>query len=1041
METKCTRMLVLFLGYVVFLVAIPSASQPQAARQLLRFRDSLPESSKSLLQWNQTTSASAHCSWDGVECYSETDFRVKSLKLEKFYLSGILEDSFSYLCQLPDLTILHLTNTNFTGNVPAELGNCSQLNDIFLFNNSLSGPIPPHIFKPGRLLGLDLGSNQLSGTIPPEVGQCKSLQYLALDNNLLNGEIPSELFSIANLSKVYLMNNNLTGALPELPSPCLLSQFRIPRNSFHGPLPLSLSNCHDLQFLDVSDNNLGGILQQNIFQNLTQLTHLYLDGNDFEGQVPMSLWSLRNLTTLILGGNRFNGSLPEDIGRCDQLTHLNLSGNILTGLIPNSVSYLRNLKVLYLNKNKLSGPLPPGIGNCSSLVEVEITSNNITGILPPEICSLRSLETLFLDENQIEGPIPHCIESLISLRVLTIFGNRLTGRIPSGIRKLTNLIDLVLAQNKLTGEIPSDLGKNNVPGLIKLDLTGNHLTGEIPSTLCSGNRLLRLTLGDNQFTGSFPAEFIKCKPLHRFFLYNNRLQGSMPIDMGISSSISEFNIRGNLFEGTIPTVIGSWSNLSLFDLSGNQFSGTIPQEFGKLQKLVRLRMSSNRLTGEIPPELSLCPRITELDLSKNELEGGVPSEIISSSTLAIIRLQDNKLNGVIPDSFVSSHLYEVQLGNNLLKGSFPCSLGSLQNFNYLLNLSMNQFSGEIPRCIGKLAYLPTLDISSNSFSGTIPSEVNNMKALSFLNISHNQFSGQIPVVWANVLEKHPGTYLGNPRLCSVSTKTGNCGGHKKALSRGILAGIITGSLFLTACLIAAIYALVTRVWHHTPSSPHQALLYSRSSNEDLPEDLNFLDILRGTEGWSDKHVIGRGKHGTVYRAQSVKSKKHWAVKRVDLTEANFNSEMRILNLVRHRNILRMGGYSIRNGYGYIVTEYMPEGTLYHLLHQRRPRVALNWEQRYRIAFGIAQGLSYLHHDCVPQIIHRDIKSDNVLLDSEFEPKIGDFGAAKLDSEVDENQTASAIIGTLGYIAPGKHQLVLHCRYLCYNIVDSKSVFI
>ncbi|KAL0299739.1 UNVERIFIED_CONTAM: Leucine-rich repeat receptor-like protein kinase PEPR2 [Sesamum radiatum] len=209
------------------------------------------------------------------------------------------------------------------------------------------------------------------------------------------------------------------------------------------------------------------------------------------------------------------------------------------------------------------------------------------------------------------------------------------------------------------------------------------------------------------------------------------------------------------------------------------------------------------------------------------------------------------------------------------------------------------------------------------------------------------------------------------------------------------------------------------VWagHPQPSSPHQSLLYHRSGTEDLPEDLSFQDILRATEGWSDKYVIGRGKHGTVYRTESVKSRKHWAVKKVGISETKFSSEMRTLSLVRHRNVLRMGGYSIRDGYGFIVTEYMPEGTLYYLLHQRRPQVALNWETRYRIALGIAQGLSYLHHDCVPQIIHRDIKSDNILLDSELEPKIADFGAAKMEPDSDESPAVSAIVGTLGYIAP------------------------
>ncbi|KAL1544427.1 receptor-like protein kinase [Salvia divinorum] len=1033
-------MFLLYLGYVLFIVPIPSASQPQAALQLLRFRNSLAETSRSLLQWNHTiTSASAHCSWPGVTCYSnKTDFRVQSLIVPELGLSGVLVDSFPYLCQIPDLITLDLSENNFSGSVPAVVGNCSKLIEVFLYNNSLSGPLPPDIFTPGMLQRLDLGLNQLSGTIPPEVGQCKSLIYLGLDQNLLNGGVPSELFSIPSLSELYLNGNSLNGSLPDFPSNCSLVILHLPKNSFHGPLPPSVSNCRQLKFLDASKNNLGGEIQQDFFKGLTQLEKVYLFGNNFEGEIPMSLWSLRNLTELILEGNKFNGSISEDIKQCDKLTYLDLSLNALTGHLPTSVSYLRNLETMYLHNNTLAGPLPSGIGNCTSLVHVVFRFNEISGFLPPEICGLRSLKTLILNYNQIGGPIPPCIENLISLQVFSIYCNKMTGRIPPGITNLTNLTDLVLAQNNFTGDIPSNLGKNMVPGLGILDLTGNQFTGEIPSTVCSGNRLVRLTIGDNKFTGGFPTEIIKCKSLYRLFLYNNRLQGSIPNDMGNSSSIAHFDVRGNLFEGTIPTVFGSWRNLSLIDLSENKFSGSIPQEFGELQILVEMNISSNRLTGAIPPELSRCTKIDKLDLSKNGLAGGIPSEILSSSTLTIIRLQENKLRSVIPDVFMSSQrLRELQLGNNLLAGHFPCSLSRIQNFQYL-NLSANRISGEIPSCIGDLNMLEILDISSNNFSGEIPSATYNMRSLLFVNISYNQLSGQIPAVWAKALESNPRATLGNPRLCLASMKGGNCRSHKKAHPGGsVLAGIIIGSFFLTVCLLAAIYALLTRFWHRTPSSPHQALLYHQSSNEELPEDLNFMDILRGTEGWSDKHVIGRGKHGTVYRAESVKSKKQWAIKKVDLTESKFNSEMRILNLVRHRNILRMGGYSIRNGYGYIVTEYMPEGTLYHLLHKRLPRVALTWERRCRIALGIAQGLSYLHHDCVPPIIHRDIKSDNILLDSEIEPRIGDFGAAKLDSDVDEDETASVIVGTLGYIAPENAyatRLTDKCDVYSYGII-------
>ncbi|XP_057804245.1 leucine-rich repeat receptor-like protein kinase PEPR2 [Salvia miltiorrhiza] len=1030
----------LFFCYVLLLVPIPSASQPQAALQLLRFRNSLPEASKSLLQWNQTTSSSAHCTWPGVSCYSnETDFRVERLKLTGFGLTGVLEESFPYLCELPDLILVDLQGNNFSGSVPAVLGNCSHLNHVNLKSNNLSGPIPPHLFKPGKLIALNLGRNKLSGTIPPEVGLCRRLEYLSLEENSFTGGIPTELFTISSLIYLSLNLNKLNGSLPDLPSPCSLVELQLTENSFHGGLPSSIRNCHDLQVLIASFNHLGGVMQQDIFKGLTQLKTLFLSGNNFQGQIPMSLWSLRNLTTLVLRRNGFNGSIPEDIRQCDQLTHLDLSDNVLTGPIPAAISYLRSLEIMNLYNNTLDGPLPPGIGNCTSLLEVVLRENRLSGILPPEICGLRSLEFLMLNYNQIEGPIPYCIGSLISLTVFSVYSNRMTGTIPGGITKLTNLTDLVLAQNNFEGEIPSDLGKNMIPGLGILDLTGNQFTGAIPRAACTGNRLLRFTLGDNKFSGGFPTEIIKCKSLYRLFLYNNRLEGSIPNDIGNSSSIAHFDIRGNLFEGTIPTVFGSWSNLSLIYLSENKFSGSIPREFGELQNLVEMNISSNRLTGEIPPELSRYPRIDKLDLSKNELAGGVPSGILSSSTLTVIRLQDNKLTGVVPDAFGSSQKLQVlQLGNNLLEGHFPCSLSRIENFNYL-NLSTNKISGEIPRCIGDLDMLEILDISSNNFSGEIPSAAtDNMRTLHFLNISNNQLSGQIPAVWAKVLALHPWTFVGNPELCSATTESDNCARHKKSQPRGlVLAGIITGSFFLMAGLLVAIYVLVARVWNCTPSSPEQELPYNQSRNEDLPEDLNFVDILRGTEGWSDKHVIGRGKHGTVYRAESVKSKKQWAIKKVDLAESKFNSEMRILSTVRHRNILRMGGYSIRNGYGCIVTEYMPEGTLYHLLHKRLPRVALTWEQRCRIALGVAQGLSYLHHDCVPQIIHRDIKSDNILLDFEFEPKIADFGTAKLDSDVDEDQTASTIVGTLGYVAPENaysSRLTDKCDVYSYGII-------
>ncbi|PHU23535.1 hypothetical protein BC332_08642 [Capsicum chinense] len=329
---------------------------------------------------------------------------------------------------------------------------------------------------------------------------------------------------------------------------------------------------------------------------------------------------------------------------------------------------------------------------------------------------------------------------------------------------------------------------------------------------------------------------------------------------------------------------------------------------------------------------------------------------------------------------------------------------------------MNKFSGKIPRCLSNLDNLEILDLSSNDLFGAIPSEMQKMRSLTFLNISFNNLSGQIPDRWEKLLSSHPGFALGNPGLCLSDTEGSNCKQVKKSQEKWkTMAGVISGCVLSMAIIVAAMYLLVTRIWHPILLNKHR-LVKCQSGSEDLPDGITFEDIVHATEDWSEKYVIGRGKHGTVYKMESAKSKKLWAVKKVDLAHRAFSDEMRSLNSVRHRNLVRLGGYCMRHGYGFILTEFIPGGTLHELLHQRKPFVVLDWESRHLIALGIAQGLSYLHHDSVPQIIHRDLKSDNVMLDSEMVPKIGDFGIAKIVSD-EENSTNSKIVGTLGYIAP------------------------
>ncbi|GMP25000.1 hypothetical protein CsSME_00002067 [Camellia sinensis var. sinensis] len=1041
-------MFFLFLNCVLFsltlfLVSSSISSFPQSAIYLLHFRNSLPEPSQLLLPWNQSTSSSSsHCQWPGVSCYSNINLHVKSLNLSGFGISGTLNDSVPNLCRLPHLLSIDLSGNNFTGSLSLMLGNCSQLNTILLNDNAITGPIPPEIFHSNskQLLKLDLGFNFLSGTVPPEVGLCTNLEYLGLYDNFLTGQIPSQLFSLENLRFLYLSTNNFTGALPDFSSSCSISDLRIHENSFSSYLPPSLGSCHNLSVFYASYNSIEGIILPEIFKGLSQLQCLYLANNNLQGEIPETLWGLENLQEIELSRNNLNGSISEKIGQSHLLSIIALSYNNLIGQIPSSIGNLRNLNTLGLSNNMLNGSIPPELSNCTSLLEIGLQNNFIEGAIPSEICSLQSLQIFYAFDNHIEGQIPQQIGKMTSLVELALYNNSITGTIPYGITSLTSLTFLSLAHNDLTGEVPYELGKNNMPGLVKLDLTGNRFYGPIPSGLCAGNSLSFLILGNNRFNGTFPVNIGKCKSLRRVILSSNLLQGNIPENLDMNIGVSYLDIRGNLFTGQIPKVFGFWSNLSMIDFSGNMFSGSIPPELGRLRNLQTLKLSSNRLVGRIPSDLGRCTEMTKMDLSNNSLSESIPSEIITNVKLQSLILQDNNLSGLIPDSFSSSQsLFELNLGNNMLEDPIPCSLSKLQHFNLVLNLSNNRFSGEIPKCLRYLDKLEILDLSSNSFSGAIPPELNNMISLSFVNISFNRLSGKIPDSWEKLLSSYPGSFLGNPGLCLLGTESNYCSETRKSHSRlWMLVGVTIGVILSVALLSIAAYILVIRGCQDQFAS-HRSLLYdSRSRTEDLPEDLTFDDIMRATEGWSDKYVIGRGKHGTVYRTESVKSRKHWAIKKVELSETNFSIEMMTLSLIRHRNVVRMAGYCIKDGYGFIVTEYMPSGTLFDVLHSRsKTHMVLDWETRYRIAIGIAQGLSYLHHDCVPQIVHRDVKSDNILLDSEMEPKIGDFGTAKLVRDSDGSSTKSVIVGTLGYIAPENGystQLTEKCDVYSYGVI-------
>ncbi|KAF7149202.1 hypothetical protein RHSIM_Rhsim03G0241100 [Rhododendron simsii] len=197
----------------------------------------------------------------------------------------------------------------------------------------------------------------------------------------------------------------------------------------------------------------------------------------------------------------------------------------------------------------------------------------------------------------------------------------------------------------------------------------------------------------------------------------------------------------------------------------------------------------------------------------------------------------------------------------------------------------------------------------------------------------------------------------------------------------------------------------------TPPSPGMALGFSKSK-------FTYEELAMATDGFSKANLIGQGGFGHVHKGV-LPSGKEVAVKQLKegsvQGEREFQAEVEIISRVHHRHLVTLVGYCITGSHRMLVYEFVPNNTLaFHLHGKGRPN--MDWSTRLKIALGAAKGLAYLHEDCHPKIIHRDIKATNILLDSNFEAKVADFGLAKFSPDADTH-ISTRVMGTFGYLAP------------------------
>ncbi|XP_042486452.1 MDIS1-interacting receptor like kinase 2-like, partial [Macadamia integrifolia] len=851
------------------------------------------------------------------------------------------------------------------------------------------------------------------------------------------------------ITEINLPSMGLQGMVENFPFPSFsaLTSLNLTNNSFLGTVPCTIANLSVIKYLDLSMNQFSGLVPSEICL-LTSLKILYLDQNNFSGSIPYRMGRLKDLTILTMYSNNLSGFIPESLGNLSYLHELSLYQNNLIGSIPTSIGKLRELYILYLYRNQLSGPIPQELGNLTQLRSLSLENNNLIGSIPQEIGNLKSLTDLYLPKNNFNGSIPASLGNLRNLTTLSLYQNQLSGRIPLEIGNLTSLTDLDLPLNNLTGCIPTTLG--NLKKLTNLNLLKNQLSGSIPEEIGNLTNLANLQLGDNHFSGSLPQGLCMSGSLENFTAFNNHIIGLIPKGFKNCTGLFRVRLDNNQIGANLSEDFGVYENLNYIDLSNNQMHGELSSTWGQCQNLQALKMAGNNITGKIPRELGLLSQLHTLDLSSNYLVGEIPKEFGELTSLLNLSLSGNQLSGSLPLEVGRLYsLTNLDLSTNGLSGQIPKEIGNCSNLLYL-DLSNNSLNGSIPPQIGNLVYLQILldlsqnklsgnleklNLSHNQLSGSIFSAFNGMSSLTSIDISYNEFVGPLPnnKAFQNATIE---ALRNNTALCGNASGMQPC---KSPLSKGengksdhkILIAVLVpllGVLFLLFAFVIAnaVHRRVRIVETKQRTTAHATDLFSIWNYDGR---IVYQEIIEATEDFDAKYCIGTGGYGSVYIAM-LSTDQVVAVKKIhqslqdeceNATIQTFRNEICALTKLQHRNIVKLYGFCSFAQHSLLVYEYFERGSLAMVLNNGELALEMDWIRRVNVIKGVASALSYMHHDCSPPIIHRDISSNNILLDEDYEACVSDFGTARLLKPDSSNWTSQ--VGTGGYVAPGALEVI------------------
>ena len=806
-------------------------------KALLMFKQDLNDTSNRLDSWIGADGDC--CKWAGVVCDNITG-HVLELHLGNPRTDPYLTSDFWFESRNEkEAEIDAFERSRLGGKLNPSLLDLKHLNYLDLSFNDFGGIwIPRFLGSMESLTYLNLSTAGFLGMIPHQFGNLSNLRYLDLncDYDSLSAENLFWLSSLPLLEHLDLSSVNLSKAsdwlleintLPSLKvlklAGCKLQHFpplsivnfsslvTLDIRYNRAPLiPSWVFGLSHLHFLDMSGNYLQGPIPDGL-QNLTSLIHLDLSWNSFNSSIPTWLYSLTHLQYLSLSGNNLQGMISGAIVNLTSIERLDLSYNYkLEGRIPRSFGRLCNLRTIYLNDVKLSQAISEILeifSGCLSdkLESLDLSSTQIFGFLTNQFGQFKNLQTFSLRNNSILGPMPYSLGELCSLEYLDVSSNKLNGTLSKiHFRNLTKLSSLSLSHNQIHGEIPSltkeirfislDLSSNNLSGPLPLiypkyrfDLSNNNFSGSISHFVChrmhESKETEFLKLRGNFLTEELPDCWNIWPFLMLLDLGTNKFTGNLPISMGTLSELRSLRLRKNNLSGTIPASLGNCTELETLDVGENELVGTIPIWIGeRLSSMLILILRSNKFHGFLPRELCNLASLQILDVAQNNLSGSIPRCISNFSAMVTVNssyvqnsvwYNTNSSTAAEDASLVTKgQMYEyntnlnlvrsIDLSKNNFSGEIPIEVtdfGALQS----LNLSQNSFSGKIPEKIGAMRSLESVDFSLNNLSGEIPQSISNLTFLSYLNVSNNNLIGKIPLS-TQLQSLNASCFVGN-KLC------------------------------------------------------------------------------------------------------------------------------------------------------------------------------------------------------------------------------------------------------------------------------------